>query len=250
MLEEAGVGESQSSSITGRPLKRLKPDQKSHHEPEQLFKPSETAPLSATTVPLAYDVDSADSEGDIEFQDVPLPTTNQQVIEIESEDESDEDDVEFENVLNLGEPSQSASSAQSSELELNLSAQREILAPSRNVADRRKPITKEERERRMQVHQLHLLCLLSHVARRNHWCNDARVQASLRKHLGEKTIKYLTPGSHLPQFGQAESLKNGLKQTAEFWKVNYEITERGMKRALWAEELDQLEQVRTYLDAK
>lgn len=96
---------------------------------------------------------------------------------------------------------------------------------------------------------MHLLCLLSHVARRNHWCNDATVQASLRKHLNNKTITYLTPGSHLPQFGQAESLKNGLKQAAEFWKVNYEITERGMKRALWAEDPDQLEQVRTCVAA-
>jgi hypothetical protein len=41
---------------------------------------------------------------------------------------------------------------------------------------RRKPVTAAERKIRLDVHKTHLLCLLSHVQRRNLWCNDEEVQ--------------------------------------------------------------------------
>ena len=41
---------------------------------------------------------------------------------------------------------------------------------------RKKPPSTEVRKTRLAVHKLHLLCLLSHVYLRNHWCNDEQVQ--------------------------------------------------------------------------
>jgi xeroderma pigmentosum group C-complementing protein len=41
---------------------------------------------------------------------------------------------------------------------------------------RRKPVTAAERKIRLDVHKTHLLCLLSHVQRRNLWCNDEEIQ--------------------------------------------------------------------------
>ncbi|KAL8992264.1 MAG: hypothetical protein Q9188_007626 [Gyalolechia gomerana] len=43
------------------------------------------------------------------------------------------------------------------------------------AAARRKPLTAAERKLRLEIHKVHLLCLLSHVHLRNHWCNDQNV---------------------------------------------------------------------------
>lgn len=43
------------------------------------------------------------------------------------------------------------------------------------AAARRKPLTAMERSFRLEIHKVHLLCLLSHVHMRNHWCNDQNV---------------------------------------------------------------------------
>ncbi|TDZ25135.1 DNA repair protein rhp41 [Colletotrichum orbiculare MAFF 240422] len=49
-------------------------------------------------------------------------------------------------------------------------------------------------------------------------------------------INQLTPGAHLPQFGQTESLKTGLQQAGAIFRAKFQITERGLRRALWAED--------------
>ena len=40
---------------------------------------------------------------------------------------------------------------------------------------RKKPLTALERKLRLEVHKVHLLCLVSHVHMRNHWCNDQNI---------------------------------------------------------------------------
>jgi xeroderma pigmentosum group C-complementing protein len=41
---------------------------------------------------------------------------------------------------------------------------------------KRKPITAVERKLRLEVHKMHLLCLLYHVFLRNSWCSDPEIQ--------------------------------------------------------------------------
>jgi xeroderma pigmentosum group C-complementing protein len=57
-------------------------------------------------------------------------------------------------------------------------------------------------------------------------------------------VTYLNPGLHLSQFGRTESIKNGLKMVEGVWKTKFEVTERGLRRALWAEDPEQLQDVR------
>ncbi len=56
-------------------------------------------------------------------------------------------------------------------------------------------------------------------------------------------MKLLNPSSNLSQFGRTESLKNGLQELRAMFKVKFNITERGLKRALWAEDESQLNEV-------
>lgn len=239
MLAEAGVMSGEGAATPHRPIKRMRRDESSTVV---------AADTKASTQKATQYQDESESDEELEFQDVVLPEVNVQTVEMDSDSDSDSDEAaEFEDAgINIAEAPR-LHDAQGADLELNLTAQKAALAPAKNAAERRKPISKEEKEKRTHIHKTHLLCLLSHVARRNHWCNDGKVQASLRQHLSDKTIKYLTPASHLPQFGQMESLKTGLKQAAEVWRLNFEITERGMRRALWAEDPEQLEQVRLIL---
>ena len=46
----------------------------------------------------------------------------------------------------------------------------------KKAPQKRKLVTAAEREMRIEIHKMHLLCLLAHVGRRNHWCNDPEVQ--------------------------------------------------------------------------
>lgn len=245
MLAEAGVNTPRPASPERLPKRRRtapKPQKKpgSTMDSQGHLEQSETEENERRQG--QEDEDDGQAE-EVEFQDVILPNPTAQTLERDSDDDSDEDqelqfeDVDFMNWLN------DTKAPETAELELNLTAHQLSTTPSKRAGERRKPITKEEKDRRISIHKAHLLCLLSHVARRNHWCNDLKVQESLRPHLTEKTVDYLNPGSHLPQFGQAESLKNGLKRASDVWRTKFEIRERGLRRALWAEDVEQLKDV-------
>ncbi|KAG5919299.1 hypothetical protein E4U42_006563 [Claviceps africana] len=275
MLADAGVSVARQSPPQ-RPPKRRRPDAQqdvghqvetpSGHEPRQ-------PALQESNGDRDSDGDEASDE-DVEFEDVLLPAPTVQTMERESDDDDDDDDDGDDDDGDDGDdddgddddaqdqynreaadapprlhnpafaaplPDASPSSESSPHLELNLTAHQAAASPLKRQAERRKPLTGAERECRVNVHKAHLVCLLSHVARRNDWCNDARAQEALRPHLSDQTVRYLTPSPHLPQFGQAESLKNGLKQSIEMWRAKFVVTERGIRRALWAEDVAQLQ---------
>lgn len=252
MLVEAGVATLETGSSV-RPLKRRKPGSGVVPKLDEKVLLAEAAEKPAHQEKgYVGDGDGDgeigdDSDEDVEFQDVVIPVPTVQTMEWDSDDEDDEDDdgeVHFEDVDFTAHLQKSVPEAeQPQQLELNLSAQKSASIDARKVMDRRKPITKEEKERRIGIHKAHLLCLLAHLARRNHWCNDPKVQERLRAHLTDKTVSYLNPGANLSQFGRTESLKNGLRQAADVWKTKFEITERGLRRSLWAEEAEHLQGV-------
>lgn len=47
------------------------------------------------------------------------------------------------------------------------------------AAVRRKPVTAQEKRWRLDIHKMHVLCLLGHVQLRNLWCNDDKVQVCI-----------------------------------------------------------------------
>ncbi|KAI1078068.1 Rad4-domain-containing protein [Whalleya microplaca] len=241
MLVEAEV-----QSITNspeRPLKKRRPGQRNEprlqgaNVPEVASK-SEEAGMGAD-----------EDEEDMQFEDVALPTATIQTIYRDSDEEEDEDDVTFEDVdFSFPPPNLDTSEDAPKDLELDLSARSTV--QSRKAMEKRKPISRAEKDRRIEIHKTHLLCLLAHVALRNRWCNDTAVQDSLRRLLTKKMITYLNPSTQLTQFGQSQSLKDGLQQVGHMFKLKFQITERGSRRALWAENGDHLQNYQLPDDAE
>jgi xeroderma pigmentosum group C-complementing protein len=234
LLAEAGVTpRTRTQDNLERPLKRRRPA--SSHE--------EQKPQALEDADSRFEAWlNASDEEDATFEDVHIPAPTMQTMERDSEEDydDDDDDVEFEDVDFGALDTKTSEPAGSKDLELNLTAQQSV-ASAKKLAERRKPITKEDRERRIEIHKVHLLSLLAHVARRNHWCNDAKAQDYLRPLLTDKMVKSLTPAATLSQFGRKESLKNGLQQAGVMWRIKYKVTERGLRRALWAERPEHLQ---------
>ena len=228
-----------------RPGERPPPKSPPKDPPKSVPKPTPKTGSKVVRKP-AEDDDDDDDEA-IEFEDVPPPII--QTITRE-EDEDDEDDVEFEDVevsAAAGPSSAVPASENVKELSLNLTAQKDAMGAGKRAVERRKAISREERERRADVHKVHLLCLLSHVERRNWWCNDAKVQAIVKPLLNAKTVGQLNPRASLNQFGKTESLKAGITEASNAFRARFKITERGMRRALWPEDEEQLKDVSVLL---
>jgi xeroderma pigmentosum group C-complementing protein len=221
-----------AESSTEPPVKRRRPGERRSatkaHEGR-----IRSEPQSGPSTAAAEDAGDDDDEG-LEFEDVlDVPDATVQTMVRESDDDDDDDEgMDFEDV-DIG------SSTGPAEFKLNLTSQMAASSP-RRAANRRKPMTQVEKERRLEIHKMHVLCLLSHVTRRNHWCNDKEVQDTLRPFLSEKTVKLLNPRSSLAQFGRSESFKTGISEARIVFQSKYAITERGLRRALWAESEEQL----------
>jgi xeroderma pigmentosum group C-complementing protein len=231
MLDEA------RAEMPIRPLKRKRPGEGRHAQRE--------TPAKSTKLDELFG-DSASSDETLEFKDVALPAPTVQTIVRESDDDDDDEDgVDFEDVAIESVPTSAAAGAvqDSKELNLDLSAHMAAAAASRRV-DRRKAISREEKARRVEIHKMHLACLLAHAELRNRWCNDRKVQDVLRPLLPQKTVAALIPRASLNQFSRTESLRKGLQEAKELWKLKYAVTERGLRRALWAEDEEQLKNVR------
>ncbi|KAL2019901.1 hypothetical protein VTK56DRAFT_9076 [Thermocarpiscus australiensis] len=240
LIEARSALASQETGVSERPLKRKRPGEgrvrsDAPKEDSLLF-----AKRGDQKHGQAISDDSAEDE-DLEFEDV-LPAPTVQTIVKESDDEDDdEDDIAFEDVeIEPGMSSAAAAGEHPTELSLDLSAHMAGMTPRRG-ADRRKALSKEEKERRVEIHKMHLLCLLAHVELRNRWCNDPSVQDTLRPLLPQKTVAALIPRASLNQFGRTESLKKGLQEARDIFRLKFAITERGLRRALWAEEEEQLQ---------
>ncbi|KAH6842797.1 hypothetical protein B0I37DRAFT_330281 [Chaetomium sp. MPI-CAGE-AT-0009] len=223
----------QDSAIPERPLKRRRPGE---------GRPTRTeTPKSKVAKDISSESSKANtgdaSDDNLLFEDVVLPAPTVQTMTRDS-DEEDDDDIDFEDVAIEAGSSLTAAGKGSRELNLDLSAHMAALAPRRS--DRRKAISREEKERRVDIHKAHLVCLLAHVELRNRWCNDRGVQDALRPLIPQKTVSALIPRASLNQFGRSESLRKGVQEAKELFKVKFTITERGLRRALWAEDEEQL----------
>ncbi|KAL9945122.1 hypothetical protein ACHAQF_006039 [Verticillium nonalfalfae] len=231
LLAEAGAGPSTPPLAEESPRKRRRPGERP------------ATPAAAPKTPKTEQVsEDDDSDDELEFEDVPIPAPNLQTMYLDTDEEDEDDEMIFEDVPIVPMQTSPIVAAPRADLELNLTAHRAV-APK--APERRKPITKAERDLRIHAHKSHLLCLLIHTARRNRWCNDSEVQNRLRPLLSKKVASLLKPRPNLSQFGQTESLKDGLEQIGRTFKAKYQVTERGLRRCLWAEAPEHLEKVTT-----
>ncbi|RKU44874.1 hypothetical protein DL546_007129 [Coniochaeta pulveracea] len=256
MLAEAGVTKRRQNVNDGdetpRPLKRKRPGERSAEKPARAKVQKEEATLLVNAPQHAVneeeEEEEEEDEDEITFEDITIPKPTVQTMERDTDDEEDEDEMVFEDVpdmsalQNMAESQlQTPAGDEPQMMKLDLAAARAAMGPQRRAVDRRKALNKEQKQHRVEVHKMHLLCLIFHVSWRNRWCNDKAIQSALRPLLTAKMIKYLNPPDTLSQFGRTESLKNGIHEVATMWKIRFTITERGMRRALWAEDEEQLQ---------
>ncbi len=194
-----------------------------------------SAPEYRVVVPQTAYIESGDSaDSNIDWEEVDLKETAK-------EDVSEQDIVDNQ--------------------ELNLVLGGDDLDTRRQSAPRRKPVSAGEKQLRLEIHKMHLLSLLVHVHRRNHWCNDEDshvrrthvnhytigtlrfLQKTLQKLLSKRTISYLNPDSQKSQFQRSRSFVDGLTQALEVFRDIFRITARGMSRSYWADSPEDLANV-------
>lgn len=231
--------------------------------PERPLKRRRTGARNArpvTEIPTKSSVpEDEDDEEEVEFENV-LEARNQDDSDVsefeasakaqqtayrDSDDESEQSDHEWEGVDFDTLPQDNEPSG---DLELTLKPRE---TPQRQkVTPRRKVVSKAEKILRLEAHKMHVLCLLAHLDRRNEWCNDDEVKRSLEPLIDKKMLTFLKPRSDLSQFGRAESLKRGLEQVSVIWRTKFSIVTRGTRRALWADDEKDIQNVRNLITAR
>ncbi|KAK2736655.1 hypothetical protein FQN57_000592 [Myotisia sp. PD_48] len=158
-------------------------------------------------------------------------------LDISDDDESEPD---WEDIDIQGQaPASSLLSQNNQEESLQITLHREdSKGKEKTVARRRKPVTGQEKKRRLDIHKLHLLCLLSHVERRNSWCNNEQTQKFLRRMLPKSVVLCLNPKPELPQFTRSTTFADGLKRASEIFHRRFRVTEAGMRSPRWLEDLN------------
>jgi len=174
-------------------------------------------------------------------QEDPTPVL-QQIIYDDFED-SDGSDVEFEDVEL--EPVQDDidvdEKPEQKTLQLDLSTAG--LDNARSFVRRRRPVGSAERKRRLEVHKAHLICLLAHMSCRNRWCENESVHAILKPLVSRKVISLLHVDESKPQYQRSHSFTKGIEEICLLWRTTWNVSERGMRRAHWKEEVDAMEEI-------
>ncbi|KAK1143306.1 hypothetical protein N8T08_006833 [Aspergillus melleus] len=215
MLAEAEARDSQALA-EDRPIKRRKVQEQ----------PS-TASVAQITNQAAQSQTSADQQYDRQVQTVYDSST------------SDESDMEWEEVdlqqASVVPADTTPAAEDSGPMEITLG---KLEDQKRRVAPRRKPITGAERKLRLDIHKVHLLCLMRHTQIRNLWCNDEEVQKSLKRMLSRNVISLLNPPEDKPQSTRSTTFIDGLNQASDAFLKRFRVTYPGLRRAHWAEDPD------------
>ena len=144
MLAEAEAREQSEPEDAPRKRRRLA-GQKSVSSPRPLSRevtPQDTQP-TVYHVQTVYDSPSSSEESDMEWEEVDIHQTSYN---------NQTDDTSIQVTLDRPEDQK------------------------RKVVPRRRMITAAEKQLRLNIHKVHLLCLLRHVQIRNLWCNNEEVQ--------------------------------------------------------------------------
>ncbi|KAK6351238.1 hypothetical protein TWF718_004408 [Orbilia javanica] len=175
-------------------------------------------PAAAATVPISTRKPSAPAqESESEYDDG----------DDDDDDEfEDDDEIEWETVdLSTLKTTPKRPVTSSEPLILTLTS----TSPSKPKSTGKKAPTPAERKIRLEIHKLHLLCLISHLHLRSTFCNDPKSQSCLLPILEKRIISELNDTS----FQQSKIFKQGLSNAAAAFKRRYKITKPGARKALW-----------------
>jgi xeroderma pigmentosum group C-complementing protein len=220
MLAEAAMSSRNDEPANDRPIKRrrVSPEPTLELETNVDVPVSSPAPPQAESRPqqIVYDDFGSSEDGsDVEFEDV------------EIENDSEEEEC----------PEQKS-------LQLDLSSK----PPPRPTVQRRKPVSKAERDYRLNVHKAHLLLLLMNLQLRRRWCENEEVQAILKPLISSKLRNMLHVGNEKPAYQRSHSFNKAIEEICTIWWDEFEITGPGMRSAYWKEDIDALREVDEFDD--
>lgn len=199
-------------------------------------------PVKSSALSYAIHNEShGDDNRSLVFEEV-IPSKQEQTAYNDSEGGSSEDDLAWEEVEITKFPLKS-SDAEDDDGDLDLTLAAEKTPKKSAAATRRKALNKAERALRLTIHMMHLLCLLSHVDRRNNWINDSEVQSTLKPLVTKQMMDCLKPKESYTQFGKAESVKKGVSLVTKMWESKYNISAKGLQRPYWAESEQEIRSV-------
>ncbi|PVI05049.1 Rad4-domain-containing protein [Periconia macrospinosa] len=200
---------------------------------EESIAPSEDADKhSSPTFPqsLAFPPASTASESDIMESDSRVRQT------IIDSDESDGSDMEWEDALEDGNDTdeKDATEHEIGDISITLGGDDNKNETVKKKV-RRRAITSVDKKLRLDIHKMHILCLLYHVHRRNAWCNDRRVQAALRRIPTPQTLSNLVPNPECSQYQTSKRFVDGMNELKLMWAKRFSITAQGMYKPHWSE---------------
>lgn len=166
----------------------------------------------------------------------------QQIVYDDFED-SDGSDVEFEDVELEPAKDNGDTDEKPEQMTLQLDLSTAAADSAKGSVRRRKPVGPAEREKRLEVHKAHLICLLAHMSCRNRWCENESVHAILKPLVPRKVISLLHVDESKPQYQRSHSFTKGVEEICLLWRTTWNISERGMRRAHWKEEVDALKEI-------
>ncbi|RHZ63346.1 hypothetical protein CDV55_102361 [Aspergillus turcosus] len=169
---------------------------------------------------------------------------NRQVQTVYEEPSSEESDMEWEEVDLQQAPAQSIQIApvtggDDESLQITLD---DHAGKRRKVISRQKPLTAAEKKLRLDIHKVHVLCLLRHVQIRNLWCNDDELQSFLKRMLPKQVIAMLNPPEDKPQYSRSTTFVEGLNQASDAFSRRFRVNRPGLKRAHWVDDPEKLKQ--------
>ena len=199
-----------------------------HPQPPSQSRAPAPAPAKPLAPPPQSPVSSAPDSGDAESNSRFRQT-------IVDSDESDDSDVEWEDAMVDGNDTDGEEAEpEIGDINITLGGDDGDETKSKRQI-RRRAITSVDKKRRLDIHKMHILCLLYHVYRRNAWCNDARVQAILRRVPSPKTLANLVPNPEFSQYQTSKRFTDGMNELKLMWSKRFNVTAQSMYKPRWAD---------------
>ncbi|EMR08224.1 hypothetical protein PNEG_03393 [Pneumocystis murina B123] len=142
-------------------------------------------------------------------------------------DDMDEDEIEWEN---FGFDSEENENKNTEKQKDETTFEYKI---EENISKKRHGIKGKDRKLRLEIHKLHLLCLISHASLRNYFCRDKRLHAKLKTILPYEIRELFHPNVKISQYRKSKMFMIALRAIVNIWKKKFKKNKYGLSKSLW-----------------
>lgn len=142
---------------------------------------------------------------------------------------SEDNDIEWED-LNLSPMDAQAEMENAKKEDIETTIDCKILV---NSQKKRRGITYNDRKLRLEIHKLHLLCLISHAFLRNNFCRDKRLHTTLKSILPHEVQRLFNPDTRISQYLKSKMFMSALKASVSIWKKKFTKNKYGLSKPIW-----------------